>query len=437
VPDVRGGGTARRVNADVTARQLLGAFGLESESTAVRMRASWANLERGLAGSIVQPSLTGRETSARAAAGADLRVVRHGVTWTGAADLTRERLTFVDPAPPFGVAYDDAVTARGATMNGGATTRIGPITAAVGGELRTIDVVSTMLAPGAPRRQRLVGAWASSRYTHAFDVDTRIDIDAGARIDESSLDGAAAVSPRATVGLTRGHLGASATIANGYSPPALADQFFHEGVLVRANPALRPERTTGDLEARVALRDIDAGPISISGHASAFRANVDGMIVWLPDFRFVWSPSNVAVDRRGFEASGRLSLFRDAVALQGTLNHTAVTYAGPVLSGQVAYRPAATASTSASARVAGGRVEVTHRFVSARRTVPGSALNALDPYWLTDARWTMPVRLGRWQTDVGVGLENAFDRPAAMLVDYPFPGRTWSVSLRMRHSPLS
>jgi iron complex outermembrane receptor protein len=208
-------------------------------------------------------------------------------------------------------------------------------------------------------------------------------------------------------------------------------------VLVRANPSLRPERTTGDVEARLAVRDVDVCPLSLGAEAAAFRANVDGMIVWMPDFRFIWSPSNIAVDRDGFELNGRASLFRDVVALQGTLNRTNVTYAGPVLSGQVAYRPATTANATASARVIGSRIELTTRFVSARRTVPGSPLNALDPYWLTDARWKKSLRLGRWQTDIGVGVENLFDRPAAMLVDYPFPGRTWSVSLRLRHSPLS
>ena len=110
-------------------------FALDGDSTAVRTRASWSTLDRGLAGSIVQPSVTGREANSRTSGGIDLRVERHGITWNGAADLTREHVTFADPTPPFGIAYDDAVTARGFTANGNAAAGIGPVSAIVGGEL--------------------------------------------------------------------------------------------------------------------------------------------------------------------------------------------------------------------------------------------------------------------------------------------------------------
>jgi outer membrane receptor protein involved in Fe transport len=82
-----------------------------------------------------------------------------------------------------------------------------------------------------------------------------------------------------------------------------------------------------------------------------------------------------------------------------------------------------------------GRLELTSRYVGERRTVPGSALNTLEPYWLSDVRWSSPFLRGPMSFELTLGLENVFDRPAAMLVDYPFPGRTWTVSLRARHSP--
>ena len=159
------------------------------------------------------------------------------------------------------------------------------------------------------------------------------------------------------------------------------------------------------------------------------------MILWLPDFRFIWSPSNYAVHRRGFDLGGSIALPASGVQVQGTWSHTDVTYAGPVLSGQVAYRPQTTATATAVIAPGRWRTELSNRYVGERRTVPGSALNALDPYWLTDLRSTTAFTHDRLNIEMTAGLENVFDRPAAMLVDYPFPGRTWTIAFRMRHLP--
>src|SRR5262249_42278201 len=152
----------------------------------------------------------------------------------------------------------------------------------------------------------------------------------------------------------------------------------------RPNPGLQPERTRGDVEARLALHDVNAGPAIVSLDAAAFRANVDGMILWLPDYRFVWSPSNNQVRRSGWEVGGRASL-PATVEVRGTLNRADVVYAGPVLAGQVAYRPRTTSNVTLGLGPHVARLDISNRYVGARRTVPGSALNQLDPYWLTDA----------------------------------------------------
>ena len=111
-----------------------------------------------------------------------------------------------------------------------------------------------------------------------------------------------------------------------------------------------------------------------------------------------------------------------------------------MLSGQVAYRPRTTADLAAGLAPPrpplglpnGTRAEVVARYVGVRRTVPGYAVNPLAPYWRTDARVFVPFAGPGWALDASAGVENLFDRPAAMLVDYPFPGRAWSVALRLR-----
>ena len=209
VPALRGGGTTHRTNSDVTSRQVLGGLTVEGDSMTLRARGSWADLSRGLAGSIVQPSSTGRQGDSRASAGVDARLERRGIAWASTGDITREHSTFADSAPPFGTAYDDAVTATGMTGTVSATAGRGPVLASLGGEARALSVASTMLAPTAPHWQRLLGAWGTARFSRLLEgAQARFDADVSARVDESSLIGDVVVSPRGAValsaGLTRG-----------------------------------------------------------------------------------------------------------------------------------------------------------------------------------------------------------------------------------------
>jgi outer membrane cobalamin receptor len=240
------------------------------------------------------------------------------------------------------------------------------------------------------------------------------------------------VSPRAGVTVSRARASISAFTGGAYAPPSLADQFFHEGVLVRANPSLKPERVRREVEIRAAVRDVDAGPLTVSGEAAAYRADVTGMILWLPNFQFIWSPSNFDVRRTGWELSGGVVARSIGADLHGSLSTSDVTYVGPVLSGQVAYRPRTTGSVTAGATRGGVRLDVMARYVGARRTVAGSALNMLEPYSLTDVKLAIPLTRRAWSIDATLALENLFDRRASMLVDYPFPGRTWTVAFRAR-----
>ncbi len=432
VPLIRGGGTARRANSDVTSREIAGAASLDGNAVSSTLRGSWETLDRGVAGSIVQPSTTGREGQARQSAGLDAAWRRPMLAWTFSSDVTHEHATYVDPTPPFGSSYDDTVSATGLTASSVVTVGRDALSASLGGEARASDVSSQMLVPGAPRWQRVIGAFGDLRAGRALDSNgTRVDLDAAARIDRSSLTEGATVSPRVSGSFSRGLVVTTVSVGSAYAPPSLADQFFHEGVLVRPNPGLEPERTRDDIEARLAVHDLDVGPAIVSVDAAAFRADVDGMILWLPDYRFVWSPSNNQVHRSGWEMSAHASL-PATLDVHGTLNHADVAYAGAVLTGQVAYRPRTTSEVTVAAGPRVVRLEVTNRYVGARRTVPGSALNSLDPYWLTDARLTSAGAWRAWAVDGSLGLENVLNQPAAMLVDYPFPNRSWTVGVRVR-----
>lgn len=435
LPALRGGGRAARINSDATAKQVLGGLTLDGDFGSVALRGTWQDTDRGLAGTIIQPSSTGRQGHTRAGVGASGQGSLKRIAWTLATDVTHEDGTFNDNTPPFGQAFNDTIQATSITASTSATVSAGASTTAIGGELRTLDVKSTMLAPDSPHWQQLLGVWGNTRYSHTLPASSiQFDAELSARADHNSFTNDAALSPRGLVRLSRGAVATSFSIGSGYAPPTLSDQFFHEGVQVRANPALKPERTKQDIEARLTIRETGISRFVIAGEAAVFRSNIDGMILWLPDFRFIWSPTNYNVDRSGWELSGKVGLPSARVEAQATLNRNDVTYAGGVISGQVAYRPRNSANINVSFAPSLFRVDVSNRYIGVRRTIAGSGLNALDPYWMSDVKISTAFQKSGWSFSPAASVENALNRSAAMLVDYPFPPRTWTVALRVRRS---
>jgi len=435
IPAVRGGGTSRRANSDATSTSVLGVAGVDGSAASVRLRGDWRSTDRGVAGSIVQPSLTGRDDEHHASAALELLSARGAFAFDGSASLARDRTHFSDPTPPFGSAYDDVLDATEARV-AAATTASGTIGAAtpasltLGADARQLDVSATSLASNAPRSQRIAGAYTNVRLSRDLGA-VGVAASFADRVDHDDLIAATVSSPRASVELSRGIASLSASIGNGYSPPSLADQFFHEGVLVRANPGLAPERTRGETELRAAMRDVTLGAATLSGDAAVYRADVDGMILWSPDFRFIWSPLNVDVHRSGWQLAARFAVPAAwGFNIGANVDHSAVTYTGAGQTGQVIYRPRLTAKISEAIARRYARVELETRYVGNRRTVAGTDLNDLAPYWLTDVRLVVPVVRAAWRLDAALGVENLFDRPASMLVDYPFGGRRWTVGLR-------
>ena len=254
------------------------------------------------------------------------------------------------------------------------------------------------------------------------------------RADRASLAGGTAVSPRAGVSLARGRLAARLTWGRAFSAPSLADQFFQEGVLVRPNPALRPERVRGETEAGVELRAVHVGAAELDVDAAVYRADVEGMILWSPNFRYEWSPQNVDVRRRGADASVRARLALPArPELRASAGWAAVEYAGPVLTGQVPFRPRVTASAGLAARLPGEiDADLSGRYAGPRRTAAGSALNPLPAYGVADLLLARELRLGAWRGTVSLGITDLLDAQPALLVDYPSAGRSWTVGLRLR-----
>src|SRR5262249_46955989 len=148
------------------------------------------------------------------------------------------------------------------------------------------------------------------------------------------------VSARVDGGWSRGPTSITVGFGSAVTPPVLADLFFREGVGVRLNPDLRPERVRWELEGGVRRQLPGAATVGIR----VFAGRVADMIVWAPDFRFIWSPRNFDVVRRGGEITGEWGVAR-ALRLSGSATYAAVTYDIPD-GAQVLYRPRITAEAA-------------------------------------------------------------------------------------------
>lgn len=437
-PELRGGGTARRNNAQSSTTQLVAGSVLEGAMHQLTLRASHGITHRGMAGTIVQPSLTGRQAFVRTSGGLSTQHRVGGWSLASSLDAARERGRFADPSPPFSQPFADTVTASTVSFTGSASRGWRGITTTVGTDVRHLEVESTTLAVSAPVGQSLSAGWANTRAERTVRLGARdwtLQTDAALRADHSSLLDGVSWSPRVSGRAMHQALSVSVTYGAGFSPPTLADQFFQEGVQVRANPGLRPERTRHDIEVRASARDVARLGARWHAEVAAYRADIDGMILWMPDFQFTWSPGNYDVQRRGWDARAGVQIPAWHVELSGAVEQTHVTYTGGVLSGQVAYRPKLTANMQAAVHLGAARIEWVTRHVGARRAVVGSDLNALPAYRMSDVRVSGNTIWGHWSLSPTLSVENLFSQQAAMLVDYPFPTRMWSLSLRVR--PLS
>lgn len=435
VPAVRGGGTLERRNAGASTRSLLATGVLEHSGTELRARAEALAIDRGMPGSVVQPSLNARQEQRRMAGGLGARGVWRGWEWRTDVDAARQRVVYSDPSPPGRAPYDDSVRVRSVGADASVGRDVGDLHLAAGVEARDLRFRSDLLDADAPSGQTLAGAWTRGEWSRALTGAWALEVLGGVRADGGTLLDGVHLSPRIGAALLDGRWTARISAGSAFSPPSLADQFFQEGVRARPNPELRPERVRAEVEGAIALRNVPLGPLRLDAEAAAFRADVDGMIVWFPDFRFVWQPRNFDVRRSGWEASTAARFPLADAEIRANLNHTRVEYEDGALTGQVVYRPAWTASAEAGWALADIRMNLSARYVGERRTVPGSASNALTPFWLTDARLSRPFALGPWRAEATLGVENLLDRDAAMLVDYPYPGRAWSIGLRVRREP--
>lgn len=430
VPDFRGGGEAPRLNAEY---ERLGGDVRVSRQGRVdaAFRAHGSLLERGSPGAVAQPSMTGAQRHERYGASLDASAGSATGGALAVASTQWQRAEYVDSAPPFGQAYDTRTDVRQGRITVDTWQQLGAATLRGGVEATRLDVESTALADPTLVIEE-VGAWLRAEHDTDVGAGLTLLLSGGARLDRHDLVEGTTISPSATLSLGRQGTTLDVGWGYGFAPPGLGDLFFQEGVLVQPNPELRPERVRNEVTVSLSQRwRGSAGAVELQ--ATAYDADVDDMILWFPDFQFVWSPINSDVARRGLEMSGAFEgvLLGQRHSLSANAAWSTVEYREPTLTGQVAYRPDFTAEASLSLSLGVASVTPSIRHVGERRSAAGSELNILEPYDLVDVGLRVPFSIKGASARLDVTLSNLLDERAALLVDYPLPGRGWSTRLRL------
>ncbi len=430
IPAEAGGGEAHRGNADlVTWSASTGWSGPLWEGD-LSATAGFETLERGLPGRSFAPSSDARQDldRARLSAGWNLGLLGGG-SLNVRTYATRQTTRFRDSDPPFGTPFDDRTVLRGAgAAIEGSIPGLGVLRAISGGvDLDIQSVEGDALSSGAPPRRTDLGLRASgtwSRSEASWLVSSSLRGHWVGRTDRWHG------SHEVALGVPLGPLLLRVAHRSAFSPPTLGDQFFREGVGVEPNPELRAERVPSEFAAQ-AMWVGGVGDVAVRASVEAYRGDMKGMIVWLPDFRFVWSPRNVDVRRSGGEAGLELELPGEGLSLGGSFSLTRATYDRADSDDvQVAYRPRYGATLTAGWQHGPWSLRLASRFTGARFPVP-SPVNELPGFWVTDFtvghRWV----LGRWSAESHLGIERLFDVTDALIFAYPDPGRTLRVEFRV------
>jgi outer membrane cobalamin receptor len=173
------------------------------------------------------------------------------------------------------------------------------------------------------------------------------------------------------------------------------------------------------------------GAAEVSAYATAYTGEVRGMIIWLPDFRFRWSPQNVDALRRGIDTRAEVAVPRAGLRLTGSYALARATYADPSARGiQLAYRPRHTGALGVDWRRGPWRLDAAARYTGERYPV-AARINALPGFWSTGLRAGRDWRVGTWTMTTAVDVDRALDEKDSLIAGFPEPGRRVRLDVRM------
>ena len=427
LPDEIGGGSRRRENGDVKSFEAHAGAGLRFLHGDLDVRAGYDALERGLPGRGFAPSPHARQQSDRLRAALLWQRATSRSTFATLVSATHQWFTNVDAQPPFGLPYADTTRATYIeTRIDLQRSLIDDVIAGAGVEVRNQHLSGTALDAGAPPMQLDAGVFAHG----AVPLD-HFNVTAQARLDRDPVSGGGVPSHSLTLSWTGQDIGLHVAHRSSYSPPTPGDRFFRDAVGIEPNPNLEAERVPGEVEVGASVRAAVAG-WAAALRGSAYRGDIDGMILWAPDYRFVWSPYNQDAKRLGAEVSVEVLSPGRVARIAATWTHVRATYDRGADDDhvQIAYRPRRSATIDAALMLGATRLAVTTRYTGLRTTAP-STLNTLPAFWTHDVAITHERDIAGWSVAFDLRVNRVFDEDESLIFGFPEPGRSVRFGVRI------
>jgi vitamin B12 transporter len=423
-PEELGSTGSRRVNADARAFDLFAGTGAEFAGGALRARVSAQSEERGLPGLGYEPSVFARQEFRQGRVAGSWESVHAERAVRLSFGIVQKRIVYRDAQPPIGLAYNDTVTVRAGEARVEMERRFGQVALGVGADAGLKNIETVTLEAGFRQPGQLGVFTHLTRSAQLGSVD--ISLNAQLRLDHDRGQDREFLSNSVTFTAGRGPLTVHVAQRTGYSPPALGDQFFREAVGVKPNPALRAERVR-EFEMSAAYHKA-IGLVALDLRAIAFLGNINDLIVWAPDYRFIWSPTNANVLRDGMElvAAGTIGEEWRAGA---SFTRARIRYGWADEDIQVLYRPRHTSTFTLERRTDRVEVRLETNYTGRRNTAPTN-LNALPPFWTTAAGTAVHFQLSRVPLVLQLRIDRLLNEKGALIFGFPQPGRVFSAALR-------
>lgn len=226
------------------------------------------------------------------------------------------------------------------------------------------------------------------------------------------------------------------SVARNYRYPSMDDLYFQPG----GNPDLKPEQGfTYDVGLEVARQQ---RTWTIKANLTAFDSHISDWILWTPNTKGFWEPSNVKkVHNYGLEASLQTSLLLGQdwkVSVSGNFAWTPSKNIGEDINSndasygkQLCYVPKVSANLNARLQWRTWTLLCQWNHYSERYTTTSNEVNyitgRLKPYYMTDLSLGKTFRLGRVDASLKALVNNLFSTEYVTVLSRPMPRRNYEI----------
>ena len=232
------------------------------------------------------------------------------------------------------------------------------------------------------------------------------------------------------------------SLARNYRFPSMDDLYYQPG----GNPNLRPEKGfTYDFGLEFAVK---RKRWTARGNVTAFDSYIDDWILWTPNVKGYWIPSNVRrVHNYGLEAMGQVDvlLARDwKLSISGNYAWTPSRNVGEPQSSldrsygrQLCYIPLMSANAQASLAWRTWTLGVQWSHYGERYTTTSNEVDditgKLKPYYMTDCSLEKSFSIRRHTLSLKAVVNNLLDSEYVTVLSHPMPGRNFQAVVTVKY----